>query len=203
MRGQDWRGRVNAIFAASGSPISSGGGRNVERPRVPIGQLHVLARLRDAVVCEWPDGLQRRGLAARDNRTTAIPPPSHRMFQPTEEEAAGRDLPLGRNSHTRCSLAPCRTLSTGHSAGCSRPPTGTMLAIGALTTKAHDVADSDLDTYTLLGAGITNILSLDASPFCRSSTLNLSCSFLSHHLLLILPSVVYKKVDRQRQKLVL
>jgi hypothetical protein len=49
-------------------------------------------------------------------------------FQPTEEEAAGDLLPLGKNSHT------CRTLSTGHNAA-------TCLAsscpIGALTTKAQ------------------------------------------------------------------
>ena len=88
---------------------------------------------------------------------------------------------------------------------CSRLPrwTSIVLAHWRFDDKSPRCPRLARDTYMLLGAGITNIFSLDASCFCRSSTLNLCCSFVSHRLLLVLPSVIYKRVDRQRQKLVL
>jgi hypothetical protein len=47
---------------------------------------------------------------------------------------------------------------------------GIMLAIGALTTKPAISREGELDTYTLLAAGISNSFSLDASRFLRFST---------------------------------
>jgi hypothetical protein len=96
MAEREWHGRVKPIFDANQGPIARSGGQNPLGPRRLIGRLHVLAsRLRPAI-SDWLDLLQRRGLAARDSRTTAIPPP----FQPTEEEAAADGLTLGKNCHT-------------------------------------------------------------------------------------------------------
>lgn len=78
------------------------------------------------------------------------PPP----FQPTEEEAAGDLLPLGKNSHT------CRTLK--HRSQCSdlsQHHPAPHWRFDDKSPLAHDVADTEPDTYTLLGAGITNTFS--------------------------------------------
>lgn len=80
--------------------------------------------------------------------------------------------------------------------------TGIMLAIGLLAEKPTMLRGLSPDTYTLLGAGISNNFFLDASLFCRPSSLNIWCSFLLQHLILIVPFSHIQKVVRQRQKLV-
>jgi hypothetical protein len=111
---REWHGRVKAIFAANERPITREGLQNAECPRCPIGRLHLQASRLHPAIADWLRALQRRGLAARDSRTTAIPPP----FQPTEEEAAGGGLTLGGNPSHTLSLS-CRT--TEHRSQCSRP----------------------------------------------------------------------------------
>jgi len=120
MRGQDGHGRVDAIFAAAARPMSSVGARNRWRSGLSIGWLHVLARLRRPARREWPAGLQRRGLAARDNRTTAIPPPSHSFSSQQWKKPLAADchwlLSESITHGLAYALVPCRTLRTGHSA---------------------------------------------------------------------------------------
>jgi hypothetical protein len=98
MAEREWYGRVKPIFDASQGPIARSGGAKSSRsppPHWPAARVGEQGFLRP--IPDWLGLLQRRGLAARDSRTTAIPPP----FQPTEEEAAGDGLTLGNKlSHT-------------------------------------------------------------------------------------------------------
>ena len=48
--------------------------------------------------------------------------------------------------------------------------TSIMLAIGALTTKAHEIEAVELDTYTRPSAGIFNAFFLAVSDFLRPTT---------------------------------
>lgn len=128
---REWAGRVDAILAAIHGPITTRGGQNPQCPRALIGGLHVLAILLHPAQPEWACWAAKAGSRCTRQPNYRHSTPIHRHpspFQPTEEEAAGDLLPLGKNSHT------CRTLSTGHNAA-------TCLAsscpIGALTTKAQ------------------------------------------------------------------
>jgi hypothetical protein len=58
--------------------------------------------------------------------------------------------------------------------------TGTMLVVGALTTKPTMSRAGELDTYTLLGAGIFKAFSLDASCFFCDVQALINCNFLPH-----------------------
>jgi hypothetical protein len=67
--------------------------------------------------------------------------------------------------------------------------TGTMLVVGALTTKPMMSRAGECDTYTLLGAGIFNAFLLDASVFLRRASSHYlqfpssSSSSTQHHIL--------------------
>jgi hypothetical protein len=126
-------------------------------------------------------------------------PPSHRhptAIPANRGRCRWRRIEIGPESSHTLSLA-CRTRCA--QVTMQSTCTGIMLAFSALTTMLRE---GELATYTLLGAGISNSLSLDASPFCRSSTLDICCSFLYHHLILVVPFSHIQKVVRQRQKLV-
>jgi hypothetical protein len=58
---REWPGRVDAILAAIHGPITRRGGQNPQRPRAPIGGLHVLAISLHPAQPEWPAGLQKAG----------------------------------------------------------------------------------------------------------------------------------------------
>jgi hypothetical protein len=67
--------------------------------------------------------------------------------------------------------------------------TGTMLVVGALTTKPTMSRAGERDTYTLLGAGIFKAFLLDASVFLRLANFHYlqfpssSSSSTQHHIL--------------------